>query len=264
AVAVPASPRICLSLVAYRNHSFFLSIHTAPTDISTLSLHDALPISRFQRAALHQRIAPAAQRRNVHVDPVVPPVDRFGGKTEKCALFGRQSGREQPRIFRFEDVFVVEDEWLVKLDELLHTDELALRFGKWRLLHAQRDGHAIDAGNEGFLHGNRKPLVAQLGNRNCFKLYLEPTVDTLGRAVVLAVREPRQFDAASHVHRIDRGSRQLVYPGMTPGDYGGSDERHPAADHVDRDHVQALPLIRGKLAEIRAKEIRQRPGGIDA
>ena len=38
--------------------------------------------ARFERASLHQRIAPAAQRRNVNVNPVVPPVNRFGVEFE--------------------------------------------------------------------------------------------------------------------------------------------------------------------------------------
>src|SRR5207249_6712297 len=44
----------------------------------------------------------------------------------------------------------------------------------------------------------------------------------------------------------------------------GSNERHPAANHVDGNHVEALPLIRRKLAKIRAKKIGKRTRGIDA
>jgi len=73
--------------------------------------------ARFEGAALHERIAPPAQRRNVNVDPVVPPVDRFGGKIKNFFLFGRKHCGEQPCVFAFEDVLVVQNERLVELDQ---------------------------------------------------------------------------------------------------------------------------------------------------
>src|SRR6266581_2409766 len=54
--------------------------------------------ARFERAALHQRIAPPAQRRNVHVDPIVPPVDRFGREVEEWSFFRWQRGGEQADV----------------------------------------------------------------------------------------------------------------------------------------------------------------------
>ena len=72
--------------------------------------------ARFQRTALHQRIAPAPQRRNVNVDPVIPPVDRFRIELEQRALFGRQRGRKQSRVLALKDVLVVQNKRLVQLD----------------------------------------------------------------------------------------------------------------------------------------------------
>ena len=43
--------------------------------------------TRFQRASFNQRISPLAQRRNVNIDPVIPPVDRLRVVSECCLLF---------------------------------------------------------------------------------------------------------------------------------------------------------------------------------
>ena len=50
---------------------------------------------------------------------------------------------------------------------------------------------------------------------------------------------------------------------MAARDNRGSDERHSAANHVDGDDVETLPLIRRKLAEIRAEKIGKRTGRVD-
>ena len=102
-------------------------------------------LTRFKRAAFHQRIAPAAQRRDVHVDPVVPPVDRFGGEIEERTLVGRKHGGEQTRVLAFEDMFVVKNKWLVEFDQFFGADQVSFGAGERRLLHAQRNGGAIDA-----------------------------------------------------------------------------------------------------------------------
>src|SRR5207249_6755856 len=138
------------------------------------------------------------------------------------------------------------------------------RAGERRLLHAQGNRHAIDAGDHGLLHGNREALVALLRDRYGFKFHLEPAIDTVRRAVMLAVGEPRELDAAPHVDRINRGSRELVHASVAPRNDRGSDERHPAADHVLGNNVEVLALVRRKLAEIRAEKIGKWPRGIDA
>ena len=110
--------------------------------------------ARLQRPPFHEWIAPTAQRRNVDVDPVVPPVDGFRIKREERVLLWRKRGRKQARIFALENMLVVQDEWFVQLDEFFNTNQVAFRSGKRRLLHAQCDGHAVDSRNNGLLPGN--------------------------------------------------------------------------------------------------------------
>ena len=81
---------------------------------------------------------------------------------------------------------------------------------------------------------------------------------------MLAVGKPSELDAAPHIDRIDRGSRKLVQAGMAARDNRGSDERYSAANHVNGNDVEALALVRRKLAEIGAKKVGKRAGGIDA
>ena len=136
-------------------------------------------LARFEWAAFHQRVAPAAQRWDVNINPVVPPVDGFRGEFEERTLVWREHGGKQPRVFAFEDVFVVQNKRLVEFDQFFGADQVAFRARERRLLHAQGNSRAIDAGDHGFLHGNRETLVALLGDRDGFKLYLEPAIDAV-------------------------------------------------------------------------------------
>ena len=81
---------------------------------------------------------------------------------------------------------------------------------------------------------------------------------------MLAVGQAGEFDAAPHIHGIDCGGRELVHPSIAPSDDGSGDQCHTSADHVDRDHIEAFAFVGGKLPKIRAEQIRQRPGSIDA
>src|SRR5437879_2642705 len=156
-------------------------------------------------------------------------------------------------------MLIVKNKGLVEFDQLFRADQVALRAGERRLLHAQGNGHAIDARDHRLLHRNREALVALLRDRDGFKFYLEPAIDAVRRSVMFAVSEPGELDAAPHIDRINRGSRKLVQARMAPRDDRGSNERHSPADHVDGNHVETLSLVRRKLAEIRAKKIGKRP-----
>ena len=200
----------------------------------------------------------------MHVDPIVPPVDELRGEIEERALVSGKHGGKQTRVLGFEDVFVVKNKRLVELDQFFGADQVALGAGERRLFHSKGNGRAIDARDDGLLHGNGETFVALLRHRDGFKFYLEPAIDAVGGAVMLAVGKPGELDAAPHIDGIDRGGRKLVKASMAADDDRGSNERHPAANHVDGNHVEALPLIRRKLAKIRAKKIGKRTRGIDA
>ena len=75
--------------------------------------------------------------------------------------------------------------------------------------------------------------------------------------------KPGQLNAPSHVHRVDCRSCQLVHASVTSRDHSRGDQRHSSADHVYGYHVEAFPLVRWQLPEIRAQQIRERPGSID-
>src|SRR5215467_8954315 len=81
-------------------------------------------------------------------------------------------------------------------------------------------------------------------------------------AVVLAVREARELDAAAHVARIYSGGRKLVHARCLAFDERASDQRHPAANHVHRNDIEALFGIGRQLAEIGPQQIGERAGGI--
>ena len=75
--------------------------------------------------ALDQRIAPLAQRRNVHVDPVVPPIKRAGVVTEFGALVRGQSGAQPLDIRGLEYMIVIQDERFEQSHQLDHFLEVA-------------------------------------------------------------------------------------------------------------------------------------------
>src|SRR5215469_9300246 len=156
-------------------------------------------LARFKRPPFHQRVAPAPQSRDVHVNPVIPPVHLFRREIEKRALPRRQRGRKQPRVFALEDMFIVKDERLVKLDQFFRANQVALSLGKRRLLEVQGCGCAIDSRDHGFLHRNRQPLVALFRDGDGLEFHLQPVLDALRAAVILAVREPGQLNTAPHV-----------------------------------------------------------------
>ena len=77
-----------------------------PTDIAGRT--------RFKRAAFHQGIAPAAQCRDVDIDPVIPPIDGFRFERKGAAFVFRKRGGKQTSVFAFEYMFVVQNERLVQ------------------------------------------------------------------------------------------------------------------------------------------------------
>src|SRR5262249_26180901 len=179
---------------------------------------------RFERTALHQRIAPAAQSGHMDVDPVLPPVNRFRRKAENGSFVWSKRSGKQASIFTGKDVFVVQDERFVKFDQLFGSSQVALGFGQWRFFYAQLFRETVDTGNNRLLHRNGKPLVALLGNRDRFKLHLQPVLNSLLRTVMLAVCQAGELDAAAHVAGIYAGSRKLVHARGFTLDEGGSDQ----------------------------------------
>ena len=137
----------------------------------------------------------------MHVNPVVPPIDRFGIECKEFSFFRTQGGGKQSRVLAFENMFVVKDERLVKFDQFLGSIQVALGLGQRRLLQPEESRHAIDAADDRFLHRNRKALIALLGDRNCFEFHFEPMVDALLGFVMFAMRQTSEFDAPAHVAR---------------------------------------------------------------
>ena len=89
--------------------------------------------------ALDQRVTPLAQRRNVDVDPVIPPVDGARLVSERFRSSSGKRRGEQLHVLRFEDLLVVQDERLVELDQLFDAAQITLRARQRRPLELQRD-----------------------------------------------------------------------------------------------------------------------------
>jgi hypothetical protein len=73
-----------------------------------------------------ERIAPLSQRRNVHVDPVVPPIDRARVVAEIGAFFRWQGSAQLLDVRCFKHVIVQQDERFEQRDELDHLFEFTL------------------------------------------------------------------------------------------------------------------------------------------
>ena len=82
--------------------------------------------ARFRRTALDERITPLSQRRNVNVDPVVPPIDAAGIEAEIVAFIRRKRGTQLFHVHRLKYMIVVQNKWFEKRHELDHFFELAL------------------------------------------------------------------------------------------------------------------------------------------
>src|SRR5215471_18003355 len=66
----------------------------------------------LQRAALDEGIGPSPQRRDMDVDPVLPPVERARVVGKSSSLFGHQRVRELLDVFRGEVVFIQQNKGL--------------------------------------------------------------------------------------------------------------------------------------------------------
>src|SRR2546422_11556398 len=80
---------LCYSTRLYVLLLFFFFNDTATTEIYTLSLHDALPISHHGRPEPHQR------RRPEHRQHVVPPADRAGVRQRRTGPAARRPRSEE-------------------------------------------------------------------------------------------------------------------------------------------------------------------------
>ncbi len=87
------------------------------------------PGTRFQLASFDERITPLAQSGNVHVDPVIPPIEGAGIVAEVGLFVGRERGAEAFDVGGFKDMIVVEDEGLEERDELDDFFEFAFLAG---------------------------------------------------------------------------------------------------------------------------------------
>src|SRR6266849_5841109 len=75
--------------------------------------------AHFRRASLDQRVTPPAQSGNMDVNPIFPPVNRGRIIAGGLALLFREGCGQQLDIVRLEHLLVLENERLVKLDQLV-------------------------------------------------------------------------------------------------------------------------------------------------
>src|SRR5262249_50281274 len=131
----------------------------------------------FDRAAFDDRIRPFAQGRDMDVDPVIPPVDIVRVVAEGGALFFGQRGCMRLDVSRLADVFVVEYERLVKLDDLCDAVQVALSADERRAHHRQWREDAQQRLNYLFLRRRREFLVALLRDGDRVEVGEQPLVE---------------------------------------------------------------------------------------
>ena len=83
------------------------------------------PRPRFRRAPFDQRVHPPAQRGNMDVNPIIPPVNRGRIITEGRALVLGNRRRKQLHVFGFKHLLIVQDKRLVEFDEFFDADQVA-------------------------------------------------------------------------------------------------------------------------------------------
>ena len=86
--------------------------------VAACSERNGTPGTRFRLASFDERITPLAQSGNVHVDPVIPPIEGAGIVAEVGLFVGRKGGAEAFDVGGLEDVIVVKDERFEEGDEL--------------------------------------------------------------------------------------------------------------------------------------------------
>src|SRR5271155_440147 len=75
--------------------------------------------TRLQRPSFDQRISPSPQRRNMHVDPVIPPIEHSRFVSKLFALLFHQRVRKLLHVVCREIMLVQKDEWLEELNQFL-------------------------------------------------------------------------------------------------------------------------------------------------
>src|SRR6202050_61160 len=220
--------------------------------------------SSFHGTSFNQRIAPLAQRRNVDVDPVVPPVQGAGVVAEGFALLGRQVGAEALDIGGFKDVVVLEDERLEERDELDHFIQVAFLAGQRSTGEAQGFDALVDSLHDHFLRRGRESLVAGFRDRDGVEFQADQVLEVVARAVILSVAQTGELDRSAHVAGVRYGCGEMVDAVVAAGDERGGDERHAPGDDVYRDQVQRFVFVGRELTEESAQEVGKRGGGVYA
>ena len=118
---------------------------------------------------------------------------------------------------------------------------------------------ALNGFHDRFLRRRRHAVVTLFGNGNRVETQPQPVFQSFLRAIVLAMRQRRQFDRTAHVARIGHGCRQLINGVMPPLHDRRRNQRHTAANRIHRDNIQPLSLVGRQLAEGSSQQIRQAP-----
>src|SRR6185437_17056386 len=155
---------------------------------------DIAPRAVFRLTPFDQRIAPLAQRRNVDIDPVVPPVDGARIVAEGGAFIRRQSCAQAFDVDGLEYVVVVENERLEKSDQLDHLLQFALLPGERRTNEGYRLDSAVDGLHDNFLRRRGQLFIASFGHRNRIEFRPQPVLEAVLRTVILAVAESGQLN----------------------------------------------------------------------
>src|SRR5579872_2910681 len=144
-------------------------------------------------------------------------------------------------------MLVEQDERLEQLDQFFQAFEVSFGLHQRRFLQWQRRHDALNRLYDRLLRRSRHAVVASLGNRNRVKTQAQPGLQSLLRAIVLAVSERGQLDGAPHVAGVCHRGGELVERIVPAFHERGSNESHSAANEDNGNKKEALAFVRRQL-----------------
>src|ERR1700722_7934162 len=149
---------------------------TSHTPLAASQERNATPRLSLRLPAFYQRIAPLSQRRDVHIDPVVPPIERSRVIFESGALLGRKSFAHTLHVRGFENMIVFENEGLEQSDQLDDSFQISLLPRERRAGKRHRAYCAADQFYDQLLRRRGKLFVAGLGHRDGIEFQSQPVI----------------------------------------------------------------------------------------
>ena len=224
---------------------------------------------RFSRggigASFDERIAPLSQCRNVHVDPIIPPVDAIACRNSNAARFVLRQHRAQAfYIRRLEHMIVVQNERLEQRDQFDHLFKFAL-LPRQRRPRRKRLHGAVDHLHDRLLRRRRKACISRSSKQKSRRI--SAVICARGRSVPGSISGAPGWSARWTAPCRTGSPRTL--PGDTRAHCAASTSAAAISSHAagHRDPQESNPgtcFRRWQLPKKRSQQVRERCGRIDA